>query len=517
MFTVILMRWTAAASSYSNATDLDDDDDDLDEINFEQFKSSIQRYRRLIPYMSYYVSNNYVNSQHQGQSPQSYVEDQTLSPPPMPIGQLLRQSQRAPARPESLRKPARTTTLVKQEKFVPSVQYDPKNIGGDNDYFMPVRYNNKINYEDYYRDYEHGQAPYSETNQNTQDNRYYIKQRPPTIPYNPLYERDQPKQITRLHPDYLVEYLPRPKPSATTQDYYPVDDFESVKYVKIEPPPINYRQQTSRIVPTRRPIYDAQSPLLNEENIVKSLQLTNQLPEMLNRDNIDSSIKTLVEILSLLHGAKKPEPPQRLSDSQNIPSYEQFKQQYTRPKVVTETRYQATPSPHLVAEDAVRFKPIYTNNVKSNTPGYSDYGREKNQNVIQYYTPLIQDIDGEGNVESYPNVKTQKEEPHQENSYEITELVDEQQEEKQHPITTETPAKHYQLAEGFDKAELTIPTMATKYGATRGKPEIDYPTYSSIPKTDFNCKEQRYKGFFGDPSTRCQVSLIEFICIYMEN
>lgn len=38
-----------------------------------------------------------------------------------------------------------------------------------------------------------------------------------------------------------------------------------------------------------------------------------------------------------------------------------------------------------------------------------------------------------------------------------------------------------------------------------GEPGIDYPAYSVIPKTNFNCSEQRYKGFFGDPDSSCQV------------
>lgn len=39
-----------------------------------------------------------------------------------------------------------------------------------------------------------------------------------------------------------------------------------------------------------------------------------------------------------------------------------------------------------------------------------------------------------------------------------------------------------------------------------GRPGIDYPTLSVIPKTSFDCKTQRYKGFFGDPETQCQVN-----------
>uniref|UniRef100_A0AAR5P5I7 Chitin-binding type-2 domain-containing protein n=1 Tax=Dendroctonus ponderosae TaxID=77166 RepID=A0AAR5P5I7_DENPD len=42
-------------------------------------------------------------------------------------------------------------------------------------------------------------------------------------------------------------------------------------------------------------------------------------------------------------------------------------------------------------------------------------------------------------------------------------------------------------------------------GGTPGKAGVDYPALSSIPKTTFSCKTQRYKGFFGDPDTNCQV------------
>lgn len=47
--------------------------------------------------------------------------------------------------------------------------------------------------------------------------------------------------------------------------------------------------------------------------------------------------------------------------------------------------------------------------------------------------------------------------------------------------------------------------LNTPEGGTPGKPGEDYPAYSKIPQTSFNCKTQRYKGFFGDPDTNCQV------------
>lgn len=47
----------------------------------------------------------------------------------------------------------------------------------------------------------------------------------------------------------------------------------------------------------------------------------------------------------------------------------------------------------------------------------------------------------------------------------------------------------------------------TVEGGTPGRPGVDYPALSTIPQTNFNCKTQRYKGFFGDPDTNCQVRI----------
>lgn len=84
-------HWTKGLNVTADA-DIDDDDE-IDELNFEEFKKSIRRYRRLIPYMSYYVANNYVNQNGQ------FVESS---------GQRQPQRQRA----ESVRKPIRTNTKV---------------------------------------------------------------------------------------------------------------------------------------------------------------------------------------------------------------------------------------------------------------------------------------------------------------------------------------------------------------------------------------------------------------------
>ncbi|XP_076258914.1 uncharacterized protein LOC143195545 [Rhynchophorus ferrugineus] len=53
--------------------------------------------------------------------------------------------------------------------------------------------------------------------------------------------------------------------------------------------------------------------------------------------------------------------------------------------------------------------------------------------------------------------------------------------------------------------EASVDLYDSTAGGTPGKPGIDYPALSSIPTTSFNCKTQRYKGFFADTDTNCQV------------
>ncbi|XP_054082190.1 uncharacterized protein LOC105218627 isoform X4 [Zeugodacus cucurbitae] len=57
-----------------------------------------------------------------------------------------------------------------------------------------------------------------------------------------------------------------------------------------------------------------------------------------------------------------------------------------------------------------------------------------------------------------------------------------------------------------DLSSVLSPVVPNKHpGPSTGRAGIDYPNYADIPQTNFNCGEQRYKGFFGDPETNCQV------------
>lgn len=71
--------------------------------------------------MTYYVVNNYVRAQQPQQ-----------------------QQQQQQAKIPRYQKPS-----SQDNRFVPSVQYDPKELGPDSDIFLPLRYGNKENYRDY--------------------------------------------------------------------------------------------------------------------------------------------------------------------------------------------------------------------------------------------------------------------------------------------------------------------------------------------------------------------------------
>ncbi|KAL6429039.1 hypothetical protein ACFW04_008084 [Cataglyphis niger] len=494
-FAIFLMQSYAASepakSNTTSAISENDEEELFENMNLTTFK---ERYRRLIPYMTFYVANNYLHAQ--ATLEQNYVKD--------PSTNLLRKSppsQQHPliqlgGVPRRGNNKYRVNSPSQDKKFVPSVQFDPRNIGGDNDYFAPVKYSAKINYPDYstpsYQLYQIEKAYPEITTPSTQilhkENRYFVTRplRPLVPPRESLFDdlQDDYDQDTAKIPNVIVNY--------------PSKEFESLRYI---PPPIhaNMQQQSVKSSVTSQ-IY--RKPNVNVNNLIESFQLSERLPEMLNKDNIDSSIKTLLEILNILHNSRQenlPQPQRPLSSPPRLTNYKP--KIFTRPKVITESRFQATPNPLLITDDPERYKTANDDNVQMKTPLQPDYNIKNEK--IEYYVPYVQNILNKPNQQGFrptPRPDTT------EHTYEITEdLSDDilQDEPYTLPISTEAPINQEYVAPN----EITRPGPKTslKYGATRGKPHIDYPAYATIPATDFNCKDQRYKGFFGDPATRCQV------------
>lgn len=501
----------ASEPSKSNATsDISEDDGDdlLENMNLTTFK---ERYRRLIPYMTFYVSNNYLNAQ--AALAQNYADEvpSTLLRKPPSQQHSLSRLVGVPRRGDNK---YRVNPPDQDKKFIPSVQFDPRNIGGDNDYFAPVKYNNaKVNYAEYstpsYQLYQ-VQKSYPEITTPVshilnKENRYIITPARPLQSSAPVVKK--PLLGSPQH-DYDQDYTARPNIVVN----YPNKEFEGLRYI---PSPAHANVQQQSVKPSIVPLY--RKPSVNLNNLIESFQLSERLPEMLNKDNIDSSIKTLVEILNILHNTRQenfpqpqrppPSPPPRLIN------YDAHKPKiYTRPKVITETRFQVTPSSLIITNDPERYK--MTDDVQVKPSLQSDYNlNHMKDEKVEYYIPYVQDISNEPRQQGLKPIPIPST-PTTEHSYEITEdLSDDilQDERYTLPISTEaSTSQDYVTPNEVTRPRSKTPLPALKYGATRGKPHVDYPAYATIPETKFSCKDQRYKGFFGDPATGCQVSILQF-------
>ncbi|XP_047505269.1 uncharacterized protein LOC125049847 [Pieris napi] len=69
-----------------------------------------------------------------------------------------------------------------------------------------------------------------------------------------------------------------------------------------------------------------------------------------------------------------------------------------------------------------------------------------------------------------------------------------------------SPSQHLdEYPSSGSSQQFPQPIHSDEEGGTPGRPGVDYPILTVIPPTKFDCKTQRYKGFFADPETRCQV------------
>ncbi|XP_015431058.1 PREDICTED: uncharacterized protein LOC107187467 [Dufourea novaeangliae] len=535
LLSVLALSLQTCATSSSNSTSTqvaveEEDEESLPQITLDEFK---ERYRRLIPYMTFYVANNYVNSQ----TPLPQVTEKEYQ-----SSALVRQNQQPLVRVNNVARKVNFHRVIPQnhdQKFVPSVQYDPHSLGSDNNYFTPVRHTAKSGHDDHpapYQVYQDRKVIYpdiipSPSQITRKEHRYYTNHVRPLRPYTTNGREHLPrKQLTKpvhsnIRDDYALDYNVRPTVNGV---HYPAMDFHGHR------PGLPPAYST---VSTLAPIQGKQlptihqlirNPNINLEQIVESLHLSERLPEMLNRDNIDNSLKTLAEILDILHSKKTDEFPQvqqapltplvkapsRLP--QKVPNVKPRPQ--SRPKVITETRFQATPNPLYLTEDPERYKlTSYEDEINPLPPPQPSYVEDSlnNNKLLEYYTPVVQDVPAKNKDVFLPTIRPHAN--HQspsdgptENTYEITEDLGEDvlQQDRytpSSPATTESPVYSYTKPNEISTPKYSVPQTSVKHGATQGEAHVDYPAYSTIPLTNFSCKEQRYKGFFGDPDTGCQV------------
>lgn len=61
------------------------------------------------------------------------------------------------------------------------------------------------------------------------------------------------------------------------------------------------------------------------------------------------------------------------------------------------------------------------------------------------------------------------------------------------------------IVQGQDQGEDSGAYNGGDYSAIPGTPGVDYPIYTEIPKTSFDCKNQQFPGYYADVEAQCQV------------
>ncbi|XP_012260588.2 uncharacterized protein LOC105688659 isoform X1 [Athalia rosae] len=514
---LIALTWSTGRCSGSagerNSTETTLEDEEhlpslMDETTFKE------RYRRLIPYMTFYVANNYVNPQTQSSSSFQGRKLPTVQRRPQYSNTRTNNAANnvAAGITNKIRNQYYVSPPLHYDKFIPSVQYDPKDVDNE-DFFTPVRYNAKNNFFDYqtplYQRYQNSRPASTQATVLASlptEQQYFTTHRPTTINFTPAYGdllvRKQTLKPLPLKQDYNINHIRRPaikpfKVDVVDEPNYSTNEFENLRHVS---PKSQHQLPRPFRLPAEQSLQRPRYPDPNLNHIIKSLQLTNQLPEMLNADNIDNSIKTLVEILSLLNNGRKYKlPPRRPTVPVNVPpqyeDYENYDIVQTRPK---DTALKITARPIVVPE---QIQPQMTP-LQDNGPYHVDIIDSKMQ-----YPPIQVENIAEGDVKQSEKEQLIESAPLDDDYKIAQEFADDilEKDVLELPSTTEQPAQNYPAPDGVSSHTQNFPPTTMKYGATRGKPNVDYPAYATIPKTEFSCTTQRYKGFFGDPDTGCQV------------
>uniref|UniRef100_A0ABD2WRZ2 Uncharacterized protein n=1 Tax=Trichogramma kaykai TaxID=54128 RepID=A0ABD2WRZ2_9HYME len=373
----------AAAASNETINQQSDVDVDASALSPEALELAHERYRRLIPYMTYYMLNNYINGQQQQQS--SAIDGNPVSVaarPRQPLKQQQQQQQQhqfATAAVHS--QPVQIVnkgggSRYKESGFVPSVQYDPREVRPapqqQSDFFLPLRYSSLAKKQQQsplpqiYNGYEVA-APRPPVSANPVDVRYVQQQQ----------QHHQATPAGAFHPAAFLTSSQKPQHVSAApakllhEDYGPVENFESVRYVSSSPapppppppPPAAVETLKSRLplplpqappllqrypAPVLRPQQQLQLQLQQQQpalvrldinQVLKGLRLTSRLPEVLTKDNVNGNIKTLVEILRILDAGKR----DRYQAAHAAVVHDKYRSSaHAKPQVITESNYQAT-------------------------------------------------------------------------------------------------------------------------------------------------------------------------------
>ncbi|XP_054268404.1 uncharacterized protein LOC128990156 [Macrosteles quadrilineatus] len=399
LLTGCFLSWSGCTSSEQNMTQL------MEEESLLPVK---ERFRRLIPYMTYYLDQGYNTQAPQ----QQYV---TAAP-------------QYDALPQQI-----NNNLRPQPYYVPQYQPQPQ----QKYQLVPVGYLVGGGYRRV-PVYSRPQSDYQYTPQNPSDLTRMITQNYLSIAKQVAQKDQRPTQFTtKLH--YANE-----NPSNNQQ-------YKSKNYYQPRHRPQNIRQPY--IQKSFRPTY---SPL--KENTYVQLH-NNYESNFENTQNIKSYVPDPVMTITKSQEINVPE-------IQNIPVQIPVENQHipiptTLPKIQSDYEQSVPPVPTVEQNNLLDLLAGYQLNKalpEKVTPSNIGYSIQTLTNLLK----LLQKVKGQPTGGAY-------------------------------------------VEEDYDNGVSPDYSPQQTEGSTPGRAGIDYPAYSEIPETHFTCKSQRYKGFFGDPETNCQV------------
>lgn len=465
-----------------------------------------ERQKRLLPYINFYVSDNTKTTGDDVfyATPQKINSYQQVDA--SKFGELLSSpyDQNKVYDPQVSYEPKIKYTPFLESNalpgpFVPMIRQQPHKI---KIYHNPLEQRDKVpNYSAIYDKLSQLKLQQNAAHnyyKNLQNNgpRYYLN-RKPQVNYIPLRDYQEQIQPPKM---YVHSYTPTSIEVPSSED----NSYETQTYNGPERIPIKFAHHTIKPHPYRV------IQLSNSKDVHEQL-LTNETPLKLTTTN--NYVPTLAEYI-----IQQPKPyhtqnhkqflqeviPNRkpfLLVSQKPTTNEQFK--VTKPIIVL-------PPPKSYTSEPI-VSPNYQTISAIQVPTPPTTGREEDSNSLGQLLKKLQDSNTLPHTLTPDNI---------DNS--IKTLVQILNSLKKHqkitrPIVVAEESDEYQDEDEGDKGDESsledsddgsvthnFPAN-TPEGGTPGKPGIDYPALSSIPQTNFNCKTQRYKGFFADPDTNCQV------------
>lgn len=271
----------------------------------------------------------------------------------------------------------------------------------------------------------------------------------------------RPISSTTVTPLYRVSPTTTPAPT-TYQSTIPRNT--PIIYRTLSTPSPQY-QAISSTPKTTQYLYSTSSPPIQHLTETTQTLRPSTKPYFYQSPNVPIHVKTIPRYESII----KPSPPPKILISTIKPSYPQL--EASSLAEVLKKLQQSNHLPHTLTPDNI------DNSIKTLVRILNDLKR--NQKVVNTPPDDHQDVndvnevdDGDDNDRPVPGNNNGFKESDGDDYYDTDPVKDD---------VTNLP------------------------GPNTGRPGIDYPALAEIPQTSFSCKEQRYKGFFGDPETNCQV------------